>query len=579
MRVSHPLVALVHLLLGSALVLGLRPAVAAGPITFTQVTPTKIAAGTDYATDVRGRPWDFSDEYSYSSDLSGPVYADRGSVVDGMFVGTSSTSDAKLYPQDMTIPNTVPTQNEGGFRPIDTSRYRYLTFRMFSSASFLSLVYWHKDHSFAPRTYGASSFKQIRQGWHTYTWDLATEREVSAGGLAWTDGPIQGIAIKTAWAKGVTTKVDWIRLSTTPPSAGPVVSIRWTPTSSSFNLYYDTDAGGANATLIAASVNGSSGQYNWTTPNLAPGTYYLIAESAGTRAVSMPFVVNAPPSVSIRAPSYTSGPDYATTVLGNPWDMSDSADIALYENVASPSFNNGIFSATNTNGDPALTLNMQTPIDPSRFYYATYRMRVNGPIDIGAGSVARLFWWTDALNPETMSVTKDIVVYEGWRSVSVDLRGVQLEPGSYSAWTNGAKAEFRLDPHEFSTPRGFEVDDVKLTGNDRASTSFAIRYAVSDANSDATSTTFFYDTDRSGANGRPITCATTEPTIGNNKIYLPLVGNGPASASAPRPDDGSSRCLWHVAAVPNGDYYIYAVVSDGINTSTVYSDTPVEVRH
>jgi hypothetical protein len=158
--------------------------------------------------------------------------------------------------------------------------------------------------------------------------------------------------------------------------------------------------------------------------------------------------------------------------------------------------------------------------------------------------------------------------------VSFDLRKAQLEPNSYSTWQNGAKGTFRLDPHEFPTPVGFEVDDVKLTGNDRASTSFAIRYATSDPNGQPLTTSFFYDSDRVGANGSPITCVTTSTGGGRNKVYLPAVGNG----SGGNANVGGSVCVWNVANVANGDYHIYMVVSDGINTTTIYSDTPVEVR-
>ena len=67
--------------------------------------------------------------------------------------------------------------------------------------------------------------------------------------------------------------------------------------------------------------------------------------------------------------------------------MSDATDIETPYNVTGGTFKNGIFTAANTapSGDPGLQLRVTAPIDPSRFYYLTYRMRVDGLIDILEG--------------------------------------------------------------------------------------------------------------------------------------------------------------------------------------------------
>src|SRR4029079_5240741 len=36
---------------------------------------------------------------------------------------------------------------------------------------------------------------------------------------------------------------------------------------------------------------------------------------------------NIPPQLAITSPSFISGPDYATTVVGNSWDMDDAVDL------------------------------------------------------------------------------------------------------------------------------------------------------------------------------------------------------------------------------------------------------------
>lgn len=549
---------------------------AAEPVDFTGVTPARIALGSDYAYEVQGYIWDFNDVRHYAAEYTRPRFT-GATLTNGMFVGTTIDAGPQLWLQMSTIPDTMPASNEGGYphRAIDTSHYRYFTWRMYSSADDLALVYWFKDGSSLPNSFGGAGFVTVKAGWHTYSVDLVADRNVGAGPVAWNDGPIQGINIDPTNKVGVQVKVDYARLSATPPSAAPVVTAQWTPTGGTFDLYFDTSPSGANATLIQSGVSASSGSFAWRTPNLAPGTYYLIARRGADQSVSPAFVVNTPPHISILAPSYTSGPDYATTVVGDPWDMSNPEDVDRQFNIVGGTFSNGIFTGTNPNGnaDPGLHFHVTTPIDPSRFYYATYRMQLRGLQDIQFGSVLRLFWWTGVSFPDTVTTMKSIVVYEGWQTVTTDLRTTRIEPGSHGNWLGTNKVGFRLDPHEFPTPHTFDLDYVLLTGNDRASDKFDIRYAIDDPDHDHTTVSFYYDSNRGGANGTKITCVTSTnpPGGGANKIYIPLVAYDSSGA------DGAA-CAWDLSGVANGDYYVYAVASDGRDSITVYSDTPLEVR-
>ena len=224
----------------------------------------------------------------------------------------------------------------------------------------------------------------VSAGCSTYAFDLVGEHY----GEAWDSAPMQSIAIKPGNTAGVAIKLDYVRSSSVPPNAEKAAIARWAPTTGGVDLYYDTHRDGVNATLIARGIFGT--QFAWTLPNLAPNTYYLIARTEHKQSASLPFVVNTPPRVRILTPSYTTGPDYAATVVGNAWDMSDATDIETPYNVTGGTFKNGIFTAANTapSGDPGLQLRVTAPIDPSRFYYLTYRMRVDGLIDILRGSVS-----------------------------------------------------------------------------------------------------------------------------------------------------------------------------------------------
>ena len=134
---------------------------------------------------------------------------------------------------------------------------------------------------------------------------------------------------------------------------------------------------------------------------------------------------NIPPQLNITSPSFISGPDYATTVVGDAWDMSESSDVISQYNTLGGSFSGGIYTGTNPNGnfDPAVVLRQAGLIDTSRFKYFTYRMQLDGAFNTDTGgSVARVVWWTTI--PAQASTSNDIVIYEGFQTVSFDLNKI-----------------------------------------------------------------------------------------------------------------------------------------------------------
>ena len=183
-------------------------------------------------------------------------------------------------------------------------------------------------------------------------------------------------------------------------------------------------------------------------------------------------------------PSRTTGADFATTVLGNPWDMSASNDIVGAFNISPITFSNGQLHGTNTNGDPGLEfLNNANnaggarAIDTSRYRYLTYRLQVDGPVDIANGSVTRVFWSSGpAAAAGPVTTTRDIVAFAGMRSYTVDLASLSVgvtggleSDRDAEVWTTNNKRYLRFDPHEFAAVRNFHIDDVKLTAIPEAS--------------------------------------------------------------------------------------------------------------
>lgn len=458
--------------------------------------------GQDYAATELGNPWDMDS----SNDIAYEYTRDNGQISnlrfeDGKLKGTTG-ADARVTLLVPSHNNVNPVLPEGGYKPIDASKYRYLTIKMNVSATSYANVYWQIGTNAAFNGWVETSgqgFKTFNAGTSVMTFDLGASSK-------WT-GSVQGLYFDPHASAGVAFEIDYIRLSTQAPSA----------------------------------------------PD------------------------NNIPVLNITAPSYISGPDYAATELGNPWDMNDSADVSFYGNITNVSFNNGVLSGTNTSGDPYMHLHLAGPINPSKYKYLTYRFSVSGNIDTVNGSVARFIWWSDI--PEHSTTSTDIVIYEGYRTVSFDLRTLKTEStnGSNIAWSQSNPVVFRFDPHEFSSARPFGIDYIMLTGDSTANASYDIRYTLSDADGATPQVQWYYVASPVGSNQpNAITCkTTTAAAAGNHKVYLPLAIGKVAAPVTP----SGNTCTWNTSGVAAGTYYIYGVANDGTDSVGRYSSTPVLVSH
>jgi hypothetical protein len=469
--------------------------------------------GEDYASNELGNPWDMDGP----ADLAFEYTRDKGglsslTIGGGELQATAKNTDPRitlLMPTNLDI-NPVPT--EGGFRPVSTSKYRYLTVRMTAPGATYAQVFWQASLG---STFSGSAFQQVNGGgYQTFTIDL-----LGAGpgltGDAWNKTPtIQGLYFDPGMVTGLY-KIDYIRLSSSVPA----------------------------------------------TPD------------------------NAPPITRITSPSFISGPDYATSELNDAWDMSQASDVAATHdlNPGSISFSGGIMNATNVQGtsncgvlcgDAQVTLRSSGSINANKYKYFTYRMQLDGTQDTVNGSVARVLWWSTI--PEQASISSSWVIGEGFQTVNFDLTKFKLEPSSFATWKNSAPIKFRFDPHEFAEPRTFHIDYVMLTGDSTANASFDIRYQTT---VDSITPQFFADTDTNADNGAgtPISCAAVQAAaVGDFQVALPVILR--SSAAPPVVPEGKT-CRWNTAGVAAGTYYIHSVTSDGTDTTSAYSQTPVIVSH
>lgn len=561
-----------------------------------------VGEGDDFAATVLGDPWDMNEQ----SDVLPWYDFPNASISSGVFsynLAPTFWAGIPLLLSAGTINNPDGSSNInvgklGVNYPIDTSRYHWLSFRIKQSGGGSVSVLWNYGK---PVNYEASTNPiNVTSEWQTYVIDLRTYPK--GAGSSWTGQP-WGLYLLSNAASGSLVSLDWARLTADNP-AGNTVSLSWSglAASSRLDFYLDTDNTGCDGVLIhTESSAATSGSFPWGSSaidmaypsNFAPGTYYVCAKSGSTTTYSSGTIqINQAPLFRFTSPSYTSGPDYATDA-GNPWDMSDASDVYRIVNGTS-SFQNGMLavSAQPSQSDQQVYMQLPngTPIDPSRYYYLTYKVLYDYAILFytDAGQFSRIYWG------DPTQESRLIYLFPGWQTQSFDLRTLSANKGP--AWSSNDWNWFRLDPiankgHSVT----FYIDDVKLTGDTKADKYADLAWQMTDPDTSVTTATLYHDNDRSGWNGtlfatlvltdgQRMAAASSfivQPDISiraagdlTHTVFVPFV------ASNYHPPCTGACYSWNTSALPAGVYYLYACLDDGYNHQVCrYSETPLVVNH
>lgn len=583
-------------------------------------SPVVVKEGDDFATDELGNPWDFNQEkdIGWEENFSGPsigisngiwtgINASPGGYVFPLFPGFARSLFSEGFSDDKNLPKL------GINHRINASKYYYLSYRLNHSQRSTFAIYWDADDTRqeywpdpqSPRCASADkfyngAFSYQHAGYNTYSFDLRniqTLCEQKQG--SWSGYPyVLRLDPSVGGGAGATTEIDWIRL--VDPTSAPNHTINWNSSGVSntiITIYYDTNSSGYDGTPLMRYTNGQNpGSYTFPTAILPPGDYYFYVESrnfSGNTLGSIRAVSNyssllriiPKPSGFITAPSMTSGEEYAKDVLGNPWDMSTSADLSnldpsvwpdVFRQFTSPSFVSGssdsidggsifaaqadppINGATESDVQLHLTVSKRNPIDTGKFRYLTYRIAIdetNFPTmhdKIAYGWVMRPVWWNGNFTDDHHR-PKAHILYEGWHEYGTDLADPSImEYGS--PWTSSRSFDhFRIDPLETNVYTWFYLDYVKLYAENRATSGYYdISYTVSSVGNGNVTASLYYDTNASGFDG----------TLIAHQTGLTA---------------GSYSYRWDTSQLPDqSSYYVYVVLDNGVSTTKFYS--PVHIK-
>jgi FG-GAP-like repeat/Kre9/KNH-like N-terminal Ig-like domain len=568
-----------------------RPVTAQSGVTITSpAVNTVLASGPDFATDVVGDAWDFNNRLDFALEntqnlgwASGPTLS--GGLVSGTSTASSNVSIGLLQRPWSMFNN--PGRNGRNF-PIDTAKYSKLSIKTSSTASgqFPRFYWWHKEIGDPADPGGGTRLipennLPATPGTNLFVIDLINvPANAGPGAPAWNAFAfVKGLGFyPNSGNASNNVSVDWVRLTAgdSRPEAAKM-NITWTGGTGSIDVSVSEKNTGV--TYKIATVSASNGSIPaWNYGVLPPGVYTLHV-GAATRD----FTVNGAPVINVTDPDETGGEDFATAILGNPWDMTDPNDyfvnVNIVDHLTQHITNQNGFTGTSDGalvsspppvGDAQLYLlskqkTSEGPvIDSNKYHRLTYTLTVDHPYNLGTGSVARVFWGSQSNEtmpggtPYNVTTSKDIQVWEGTNTYTLDLATLTvansgLEPNNATVWNAAPIRHFRIDPFEFPEVVTFHLANVKLAADDATTGGkFTIHWSGSDPEGDATTVSLYYDTDQNPGNG------------------MTLIASGlPLSAG---------QYLWKTGTrVPAGTYFIYAVANDGRNSTGRYSTGPVKV--
>ncbi len=627
-----------------------------------------VAAAPDYAAETKGDPWDFdkASDYVYAYSLGEDTPQDKGNeytawqpyptVQNGIFSGVTREEKPSIQMLFGGVPGAMNARQDTGLRtPIDAGKYVTLSFRVkrsWAAGPFETVkAIWEKGRRavgtpagvllMLARGYDNDTARWINQNpvgsqgganqWQVYRVRLTDPRVLinnRFAGTPWSE-TVAGLSLTPGEGPvGSTVEVDWVRLTAARTVAlswqglGGNVVITATDGSQSVQVFPEDLTPLANPRSPRADTGAfpDNSSVNWDYGHLTPGTWTLTATGASaTRSATL--VVDASPFFTVLNPDETGGEDMATTLIGDPWDLTNQEDVFRYTSpssalfdVKNPSFtpqgfkgtafHSGMYGFTGSDSqvrffDDDLGARFSlTPDQARRYHRLTFTIDYDLPLqatfdplaprpfleDIdtatqrpGVGGMMRVIWRTAAHRGGPFAQTCGIIVQDGGpRTYTIDLaaygaadftcpdEGLQSLP-SGSAWGNLASnvTNFRLDITEGRLDTPFTLSNVKLAADDEPDSAgqFVVQWAAQDGR---------YTAAPSPANASVAIYVDDDRDATSKRL---VAGSVNAAAGA---------YIWDLAATPGGinpgTYWVYVEMTDAAGYSFgKYSSGPIQV--
>ena len=519
----------------------------------------------DYATERFGDPWDYDNHEDLPTD-PGPVQGASSVTVGDGRLRMTFEGTGHVHPIWANFPGAIRVGRDGPVNPVDPTRYTHLSLRINTPITTAGQVTWQTCPDIDAGCEGTAGFLMTSTGWQTVTVDLR-----QGEGQPWA-GDIQALRLAIGASQTVSYEIDWMRLHGTAEPAR--ITFSNPALTGTGELLWDADSDPNNNTAdnpgwgVVATTDGLSGSGQFDVAAYPAGTYRFLARNGSTTsAYSSPLVIEAAPRIRILDPDVTGGEDFATAVLGNPWDFSDGSDVLGMDNITDVAFVDGMMHGTNDMGginprDPWILLSGPgTDLQAHRYHRFTVTMNYDGPFDLswdpGGGAHGRISWrqdgshvWQQSAEVVTYTDTDTYTVVMGTDPRSAIMEEDLAQPG----WgTGGTTHELRWDVNEDIGPKRWRIDEIRLAADDEAHGSFDITW-IDDAHQPGTTIALFADSNDRGFNGQQIASGITTSA-------------------------GVNTFTWNTRGLPAGTYWVHAEATSpgGVATSRTYATGPVQV--
>ena len=379
-------------------------------------------------------------------------------------------------------------------------------------------------------------------------------------------------------------------------------TIEWTANSPShsgaaISLYYDTDNSGNDGQLITSSlIEGTHTSYIWDSLPIPSGDYYIYAKIDD--GVTPPIydygdgiiTINKSPGISLN-PSTNAAANTSYLITWTAADVDDQATIAIYFDEDSSGFN-GTLIADNLQEsiDSSYTWDTSALAERDYYLYAIIDDGINPPVyQYASGKVI--------VRHPTIELTAPAQEIQINANYTIEWTARSLEGGFISLYydndnsgqngqlivgnlTEGAQTSYVWDSlpvtsgdyyiyaniNDGLTPPVWDYSDGKITINKSpsitilnpsvdvgANSNYQITWTATDVD-DQAAIALYYDDDDSDFDGTLITDSLIEGT--------------------------HSSYTWDTSALAERDYYLYAIIDDGVNPPVYqYASGKVTIRH